>query len=395
MPANLPPEALAAREKYESAITLNEKIKALQKYISTIPKHKGTEKLLDNLKKRLSKLKLEKERRKSIGKSSGGTSEYSIKKEGAGQIVIIGLTNSGKSSLLNLLAGREVAKVDMYEFTTKKPEIAMVPYEDIKFQIIENTPLYEGCNENREQFTVIRNCDLLLLVVDLSKDPDYQVKVILDELNKVNIRINYRRRNIKVARTGMGGIVIIHKGIRIENERQDIIKILHDNGIHNARVVINEKIESIEELRTAIKEAIRMNIAYKNGIIVATKGDIIGSSKNFKILKENWGDRFPIIPVSSVKNIGCDELKEAIFRELGIIRIYTREPSKKISPKPLIIKKGGTVEIVAKKLGQNFLKEFKYAYLYRRADDGNKRMERRRVGLYYELMDKDIIQIYT
>ncbi|MHA1253864.1 MAG: hypothetical protein ACTSRP_28125, partial [Candidatus Helarchaeota archaeon] len=150
----------------------------------------------------------------------------------------------------------------------------MVPYEDIKFQIIENTPLYEGCNENREQFTVIRNCDLLLLVVDLSKDPDYQVKVILDELNKVNIRINYRRRNIKVARTGMGGIVIIHKGIRIENERQDIIKILHDNGIHNARVVINEKIESIEELRTAIKEAIRMNIAYKNGIIVATKGDI-------------------------------------------------------------------------------------------------------------------------
>jgi len=395
LPINLSQEALEAKEKYEAATSLDEKIRTLQKYISVIPKHKGTEKLLYNLKRKLGKLKDEKEKKREVSKGGSGASDYNIRKDGAGQVVMIGLTNSGKSSLFNLLTESEVAKVDSYEFTTKKPIVAMIPFEDIKIQLIELPPLYEGSSSNREQFNTIRNCDLVLLIIDLSKDPDYQINTLLEEMKKVNIKINYKKKDITVEKTGMGGIVIINKGTRIDSDRKDIIKVLQSNGIHNARVVINEPLDSITELNQAILEAIKTNIAYKNGILVATKGDISGSELNFRKLSEKWGKRFPIIPVCSVRNIGIHEIKKEIFKRLEIIRIYTRESSKKISSKPIIIKKSGVVEDVARKIGSIFIKEFKYAYLYRKQVNDDKKINRRRVGLNYKLVDKDIIQIYT
>jgi len=395
LPINLSPEALEAKEKYESATTLDEKISTLQKYISAVPKHKGTEKLLHNLKKRLVKLKAERDRKKEIGKSSGGRSEYNIKKEGAGQVVMVGFTNSGKSQLFNALSSSEIAKVDTYGFTTSRPEIAMIKFEDIMIQLIELPAFYEGSSENREQFNTVRNCDLILFIIDLSRDPDYQMRTLIKEMNEVNIKFIYNKKDIKIEKTGMGGIVIINKGTRIDNERKDIVKLLQSYGIHNARVVINESIESITVLNEIIEDAIKVNRVFKDGIIVATKGDIIGSQENYEILFEKWKDKFPIIPVSAVKKIGIEDLKKLIFKKLNIIRVYTRESSKIISDRPVIIKKGGTVYDVAKKLGGNFLKEFKYAFLYRKKNNTDKKIGRRRIGLNYKLEDQDIIQIYT
>ena len=395
MPINLDYEALEAKEKYEAATTLNEKIRTLQDYISLIPKHKGTEKLLYNLKRRLVKLTDEKEKKKNIGKSTGGNSEYNIKKEGAGQAVMVGFTNAGKSTLFNSLVNLERAKVDSYEFTTTTPEVGMILFEDVQIQLVELPPIYEGSSQNREQFNTIRNCDLVLIVIDLSKDPNDQMNVLLNEMKKVNIKVNYQKKDIVVEKTGIGGIVIINKGIRIDNEREDIVELLQSNGIHNARVVINEPIETIKEMKKAILESIKTNIEYKDAIIIATKGEIKGSEKSFKILTNIFGDRFPIVPVSSKKEIGINDLKEIIFKELKVIRVYTRESNRKVSKRPIIVDIGGTIEDVAKKLSSNFLNEFKYAHLYRTLEKGNKNIARRRVGINYELIDKDISQIFT
>ncbi|MBD3230679.1 MAG: TGS domain-containing protein [Candidatus Lokiarchaeota archaeon] len=395
MPINLSPEAVKAREEHEAAKTLNEKIKTLQDYISAVPKHKGTEKLLYNLKKRLVKLKAEREKKKEVGKSGSGYSVYNVKKEGAGQAVMIGLTNSGKSALFNKLTETDLAKIGAYEFTTSKPEIGMIPFEDIQIQLIELPPIYEGSSENREQFNTVRNCDLVLLVIDLSRDPDQQIQTLLKELKNVQIKVNYEKKDITVEKTGEGGIVIINKGVRIDNERGDIVKLLQNHGIHNAKISINEVIENIDKLKKAVKEALKVNIEYKMGIIIATKGDIQGSKENYKKLTKNWGDRFSIVPVSSKKNIGLEKLKRTIFRSLDIIRVYTREPGGEKSKHPIVINTGGTVEDIAKKVASTFVEHFKYAYLYRDPKKDDKQIPRRRVGINYELKDEDIIQIYT
>jgi hypothetical protein len=395
MPINLSPEALKAKEKHEEASSLGEKIKTLQDYISAVPKHKGTEKLLYNLKKRLVKLKEEQEKKKDIGKSTGGISVYNIKKEGAGQVVMTGFTNSGKSTLFNTLVENDVAKTGGYEYTTSSPEIAMMPYEDIQVQLIELPPLYDDSSEDRELFNPIRNCDLILILIDLSRDPNLQMKTLLKEMEKVQIKINYQKIDVSVEKTGQGGIVIINKGIRIENERRDIVELLQSHGIHNAKVSINEKIDNSEKLKDAVREALKLSIVYKKGIVVATKGDILGSKENFDILKGDWGDRFPVVPVSTVKDIGIDELKKKIFEELDIIRVYTREPGGEVSKRPIVIESDGTVEDIARKIASTFLKEFKYAYLYREPRKSEKNVARRRVGINYKLKDRDIIQIYT
>ena len=65
--------------------------------LSTAPKHKSTGPLLKNIKERIKKYKDLASKEK---KSKKGSSFLSIKKEGAARVCIIGLTNTGKSTLL-------------------------------------------------------------------------------------------------------------------------------------------------------------------------------------------------------------------------------------------------------------------------------------------------------
>jgi len=62
LPANLTPQYREAEARYRSAKTPEEKLKALEEMLATIPKHKGTEKLQAEIKQKISKL------RKSKGK---------------------------------------------------------------------------------------------------------------------------------------------------------------------------------------------------------------------------------------------------------------------------------------------------------------------------------------
>ena len=132
MPINATAEYYVAEKKYLNAKSKEEKIAALQEMIKELPKHKGTHVLLAQLKGRLKRLK-EEARRAS---KSGARGKFSIKKEGAATVCIIGITNSGKSSLLNLLTAAD-AEVADYPFTTKLPEVGMMYYKDLQIQVIE------------------------------------------------------------------------------------------------------------------------------------------------------------------------------------------------------------------------------------------------------------------
>lgn len=161
MPANLPPQYHVISKKLNETKNPEEKISILEELLGIIPKHKGTEKLQGDLKAKIAKLK--KQKPKKVKRET----LYSIRKEGAGQIVITGPVNSGKSSLLNALTNAK-AKVASYSFTTQIPQPAMMPYEDILIQLVDTPSLTK---ESPPWLKVIlKESDGFLAIFDLSKE---------------------------------------------------------------------------------------------------------------------------------------------------------------------------------------------------------------------------------
>ncbi|MEM3586940.1 MAG: GTPase, partial [Candidatus Jordarchaeaceae archaeon] len=206
MPINLNPEAQVALRKLEEAETKEEKIAAIQELLQCMNKHKGTEKFENQLKKRLAKLKAELEKERL--RKATAPSVFSVKKQGAGQVILVGLTNTGKSALLNYLTGTK-ARVDDYPFKTTRPEVGILDYNSVPIQIVEVPALFEGfgSSENGPQvLSTIRNADSIVLVIDLSQDVLEQVKILLRELESAGILLNLNPPPVEIKRTGSGGI---------------------------------------------------------------------------------------------------------------------------------------------------------------------------------------------
>ena len=172
MPVNAGIEYYKAEKEYFSAKSKEEKIKALEKMISSLPRHKGTHNVLAQLKRRLSKLKNE----TSIKAAS--KPEFIIRKEGSAQVCIIGLTNSGKSSLLNSLTNTK-AKIADYEYTTKKPEVGMMDYHGAKIQLIEIPSTFTS-----SVLSPLHSCDLILILLDAFLDVYEQMEKLTNLLSK-------------------------------------------------------------------------------------------------------------------------------------------------------------------------------------------------------------------
>jgi ribosome-interacting GTPase 1 len=162
MPANLPPEYFEAERKFKQAKDSQEKIAALEELISTVPKHKGTDKLRADLRRRLSKLRDEAQKRKKSGRGN----IHTVDREGSAQMALIGFPNCGKSSLLESLTNAHPVIAD-YPMTTIVPLSGMMPFEDIQFQLVDLPPIG---NESTDGWVsgIMRNADLFLLVIDLS-----------------------------------------------------------------------------------------------------------------------------------------------------------------------------------------------------------------------------------
>jgi len=169
MPVNAGPEYFAAEKKYHRAKSKEEKIEALEEMIRALPKHKGAENLLAQFRRRLAKLK------KQTTTKATAKPKFSIRKEGAAQICIIGLTNSGKSSLLKALTRANVEIAD-YPYTTKKPEVGMMDFGDIQLQLIEIPSTFD-----LDVISLLHTCDEILVLLDATQDIHKQK----EELDKI------------------------------------------------------------------------------------------------------------------------------------------------------------------------------------------------------------------
>ncbi len=182
MPANLTPDYLAAESRFKSAKTTRDKLEALEEMQATIPKHKGTEKMQADIKRRLAKLRTEQSKRPP---SRTGLL-FDVEKAGAAQVALVGPPNAGKSALVRALthATPEVAE---YPFTTRAPQPGMMNFEDIQIQLIDLPPVHPDVHESWV-YQIIRNADAALLVTDLN-DPDLleDLETTLGELVKAKL----------------------------------------------------------------------------------------------------------------------------------------------------------------------------------------------------------------
>ncbi len=177
MATNASLEYQLAEQAYFRAVTNEEKLTALQKMLQTCPKHKASENMQKNLKERISKLKAEIQKEKQTRKSSAGYN-LAVKKEGAAQIVLVGTTNSGKSTLLKHLTNAQV-EIAPYPFTTKKPEIGILDYHGVKLQIVEMPAIvnhYKDTEHGKTYLSIIRQADLIILLFNTAAE-----KLLLDK----------------------------------------------------------------------------------------------------------------------------------------------------------------------------------------------------------------------
>jgi hypothetical protein len=185
MPANLTPIYKEAEERYRAARTDEERLACLVEMLAVIPKHKGTEKIQADLKTRISKLK-----KPTGGKSGGGarrSSWYQIERQGAGQVVLFGPPNAGKSAIVVALTGAPTV-VAAYPFSTTAPQAGMMAYEDIQVQLIDTPPIHEDVEHWVYHF--LRVADLLIMVLDLADDDIIvSIEKLLPCLAQANIRL--------------------------------------------------------------------------------------------------------------------------------------------------------------------------------------------------------------
>ncbi len=187
MPTNVTAEYTAAEQEYQRASGTAEKITALEKMHREVPKHKGTEKLRQEIKTKLAKYRQKQEKEKTKAKGRALT----IPKEGAATVCLVGMPNSGKSSILKKLSGAK-AKIADYEYTTKMPIVGIMDYQGLKLQMIEIPAIFEGYNESERgpQFlSIVRQADLVLIIADRAN-----LDTLFSEFKKAKIVFNERQQ---------------------------------------------------------------------------------------------------------------------------------------------------------------------------------------------------------
>lgn len=388
MPANVTPEYLKAEDAYKSAKSSKEKIAALEVMLSTIPKHKGTEKMQLQIKRNLSRLKKELEKEKELKKGGAGGASFFVRKEGAAQVALVGLPNSGKSTLLKELTGRDV-DIGHYAFTTVKPTPAMLQYKGIQIQLVDMPGLIEGVSLGKGMggplISAIRAVDAIVILVDLSVDPITDLELILKELEAKGLRINKKVPNIEILKLPTGGIEIVGENFLVNCNSQDVKKVLQEERVHNAIITIKEPVTL-----TDIFEVLDSSLEYKKAIIIGTKGDLPGSKEGLENIEKQI-QNFKIIPVSAINNVNLDSIPSEIFSLLNIIRIYTRSPGGKIDDEAMPMKLDSTTLDAAKKVHKTLYKNFKFARVW----GDSAKFDGQKVGPDHVLRDGDIIEIHV
>ena len=368
----------AAEQRYQDAKSNEEKLLALMEMLRTVPKHKGTENIRVELNKKVAKLKSEVEKQKlSVPKKGGGGSSMTVKKEGAGQVCLLGLPNAGKSWLFNRLTGLFVLEAP-FAFSTTLPEKGMMKFENIQIQLVELPAIVEGSTLGKANGTQVlslaRNADALIIVVN-ALDAINELKIIGAELKEAKILVNRSKPNIRIKHSDFAGIHLSGKE-HLQMPPEDFESFLQTIGYANADVLLEESTTK-EKVLQVLDESIR----YIPAFFVLCRNDF----SQLAAIQSAVGVQNVVVVADEAQAKG---IQKNIFLLLHKIRVYTKKPGHEADQKdPLVLPENSTVEDAAKTLHKDF-SSLKSARVW-----GSSKMEGQRVGKDYILKDSDIVEI--
>ena len=327
MPANLTPEYLEAERRYREAKTQAEKLTCLEEMLTVLPKHKGTDKLKADLRRKISKLKTATQAKKAAGKRD---STFRIDKEGAGQVVLVGPPNVGKSALVAALTNASPEVAD-FPHTTWKPTPGMMPVTNIQIQLVDTPPLTREYVES-ELIDLIRRADVIAVVVDLNTDPVQQL--------------------------------------------EDTVKILEEYRIA-PRSFQGRYLE-------------QRAWTFRPFLVLANKCDDGTAEEHFEIFRELLEEEWPALPISAKNGRNLEALKDKVVELLEIIRAYSKAPGKEPDlTAPFVLRKGSTVGDLAGKVHKDFQEKLKWAKVW-----GSGVYEGQMVNREYVLHDGDVVELH-
>lgn len=338
MPANLSQQYRNAEKKYRKCDSPDEELECLQLMLREIPKHKGTDKLQADIKRKISKLK-EFLQNRPARKSTAG---FRLPRQGAGRVVVIGGPNSGKSSLVTALTDSQ-PEVAEFPFTTRHPLPGLMPVDDIKIQLVDTPPI---TSQNYEASTeaLVRGADLVLCLIDLATDES------IDDFGDLFSTVQNSRSRID-----------------------------RSNRLDESDV----------------------GVTYSQAFLVWTKIDSELASERQAIFKEliaeKFGDQFcrlklPEVEFAVSKAEDFESLKRSIWESLEIVRVYTKDPQNKEPDfqNPMTLTKGAQVIDLASLIHQELAENFHSARLWRTG-----KHDATTVNGNFLLEDRDIVEIKT
>jgi len=343
MPANLSPDYKRAEQAYRAAQDERERLAHLKEMLRTIPKHKGTEHLQADLKSRIKQLTEELSGPKKGAARTGPV--HVVRREGAAQVALLGPPNSGKSTLHVRLTGSRAA-VGPYPHTTHEPMPGMLPFEDIHIQLIDLPPISADYIESWF-VNALQPADAALLVVDIA-DPE-----CTEQLLAVIERLDEKR--ISLVADWPGGAP--------------------------------EEPAAAAAADESVPDPFRIHLPT---LLVANKTDVEFDPADLDVLRELTGVKFPSLAVSAETGAGIEAIGPFLFRELGIVRAYTKAPGKPPeTDRPFTVRRGATVLDVARLVHKEIAGSLKYARVW-----GTGVFDGQQVGPEHPLFDRDVVELH-
>ncbi|MDD2665555.1 MAG: GTP-binding protein [Methanocellales archaeon] len=361
---------------------IEQKIKALEDEIFKTQKNKATEHHIGKLKSKIARLKEEAEKRQSKGPKGKG---FSIKKSGDAVVGLVGFPNTGKSTLLNQLTGAS-SKIGDYDFTTLEAIPGVMKYKGADIQFLDLPGLITGASKGKgrgkEVLSAIRNVDLLLLMVDVRYLG--HLEIIEKELYDAGLRLNQNSPGVFTTRKDSGGIKV-NSTTALTHLNEDTIKSIASEFVTSADIIIREDISEDQLIDSFSK-----NRAYMQAVVVINKKDLVIKEILDENIKKIRAKGLDVLTISAKNGDGLDELREAIFSRLKIVRIYLKPSGGEADyDKPLILKEDDLVEDACKKLHRDFREKFRYALIW----GSSAKHAGQKVGLDHTLKDEDVLTI--
>nr|HPK82181.1 TGS domain-containing protein [Methanoculleus sp.] len=295
----------------------------------------------------------------------------------------------GKSTLLNRLTGFDLSETADYAFTTVSVIPGAMEHRGAKIQVLDIPGLIAGAamgkGRGKEVIAVVRSADLILVLVDVFNEQ--HTDVLLRELYDAGIRINRQRPDITIRKTGNGGVRLNTVGA-VDLDLEEVRSILAENKIVNADVLVRDGATQDDFI-----DAMIGNRVYVPAFIAVNKVDLVDGKTRAEIeeeLTERFGE--PPIMVSAHSGYRIEDLKDAIFDDLGFMRVYLKPVGGPADmDEPLIIRSPATVEDVCNRLHREFADKFRYAKVWGRSA----KHDAQRVGITHQLADGDVLSIVT